>query len=152
MNYTVRYAHLADTPKLKIGDTLKAGDIIGVMGSSGQSTAIHLHIDCVEGVQNRPYTLMEMMKTKKPSKKQLDYFIDEELFGVPIVITTQYMDKAYRAQFGKDHPAYDVVPEDRHRTSQHFFIHWNRSKEGIVSKILYQPESYGHVVYVTFSA
>ena len=45
MTYTVRFAHLAETPNLHIGSRIKRGDIVGKMGNTGQSTAIHLHIE-----------------------------------------------------------------------------------------------------------
>jgi len=39
MKYTIRFAHLRDKQRYKIGDTIKRGDIIGTIGTSGQSTA-----------------------------------------------------------------------------------------------------------------
>ncbi len=43
-NYTSRYAHLRDM-KVKAGDEVKRGDIIGTVGSTGKSTAPHLHYE-----------------------------------------------------------------------------------------------------------
>jgi murein DD-endopeptidase MepM/ murein hydrolase activator NlpD len=42
--YKTRYAHLMDMEVIK-GDTVKAGDIIGHSGDSGQVTAPHLHFE-----------------------------------------------------------------------------------------------------------
>lgn len=39
-----RYAHLSEF-KVKVGDTLKRGDLVGLMGSTGKSTAPHLHYE-----------------------------------------------------------------------------------------------------------
>lgn len=150
MIYTVRFAHLERKPALLIGDKIERGDLIGKMGCSGQSTAAHLHIDCIKGRTTAPYKLSDI--GENAAKDQLDYFIDEELFGVEPVITTGFLDPEYKEQFRKDHPAYDVVPVDRHKTQRHYWIKWNRSKVGTVSMIVNQSESYGHCVYVEFEA
>lgn len=152
MKYTVRFAHLAEAPKHKPGDALKRGDIIGVMGSTGQSSAAHLHIDCIVGCPGKTYHLSDIGTKYAPDQKQLSLFIDKELFGVLPVITTGFLDPEYKKVYGKDHPAYDVVPIDRLKTKDHFPIHWNRSKVGTVELVVYQPESYGHCMYVTFEA
>ena len=153
MKYTVRFAHLASTV-LKVGDIIKRGDIIGIMGNTGsEKTGIHLHIDTVDGEQNRRYTL-KMMDSgdPKPNKKQLDYFIDDELFGVKPVITARYNDTAYAKEFDKPHHAYDVVPFDRHETKEHYAIHWNRSKTGKVIRIDHNDAGYGTVVYICYNS
>ena len=38
-------AHLRDKPTVKVGDNLTAGQKIGVMGNTGNSTGAHLHIE-----------------------------------------------------------------------------------------------------------
>lgn len=43
----VLYAHLASFKK-KAGDIVKAGDVIGIEGSTGRSTGIHLHLEARE--------------------------------------------------------------------------------------------------------
>ena len=150
MKYTVRFAHLMYKPDFEVGHILKRGDIIGTMGTTGQSTAKHLHIDCIAGDVRYPFKLGDIGKKYRPDKEQLDFFIDDELFGIKPFITTDYLDKAYKQVFGKDHPAYDVVPSDRFESTKHHEIHWNRSYLGEVVLVLYQPESYGNCVYVMF--
>jgi hypothetical protein len=150
MKYTVRFAHMKETPKWKRGDVIKTGDVIGTMGSSGQSTAAHLHIDCAQGEQARLYQLVDYDVSINPAPRQLLHFIDDDLFGVAPVITTGYADYEYWASRGKVHHGFDVVPVDRRATQKHFDIHWNRSVNGIVSAVLDEPKSYGHCLYVTF--
>lgn len=152
MKYTVRFAHMKEAPKWKKGDLINAGDVIGIMGTTGQSTTLHLHIDCIIGEVSKPYKLADIGTRYAPSKKQLDYFIDSMLFGVKPIITTQFLDADYKKQFGKDHPAYDIVPEDRKATDAHHAIHWNRSMPGKVELVVYQPESYGNCIYISFDS
>lgn len=150
MKYTVRFAHLADTPKWNAGDKIQDNDIVGVMGTSGQSTAAHLHIDLVVGEVKMTYKLADIGPRLVPDQKELLKFLNVDLFGIAPVVTTEFMDPSYKKQFGKDHPAYDVVPKDRHDSTDHFAIHWPRSMPGTVSLVVYQPESYGHCVYITY--
>lgn len=152
MKYTVRFAHMKNAPLWKVGDILKYGDVIGTMGTTGQSTALHVHIDCVVGQVNKPFKLTDIGTKFAPSKRQLDYFIDQGLFKVKPIITTQFLDPEYKKEFGKDHPAYDVVPEDRKLSEKHFDIHWNRSMIGTVELVVFQPESYGNCIYISFDA
>lgn len=152
MKYTVRFAHL-DHELVEVGDPVVEEKQIGVMGHSGTGTGAHLHIDVTEGANAFRYSLNEIMAGKpKSSKTQLDYFIDSALFKVKPFITTPYLDPEYKAQFGKDHPAYDVVPIDRHETQEHFGIFWNRSKPGAVVRVDHNDPGYGNCVYVVFEA
>lgn len=151
MKYTVRFAHLSETP-LHVGDSVSYGSRVGVMGNSGsEKTGIHLHIDCTEGENAFRYNLGAIMQGKpRPNKKQLDYFIDHDLFHFKPFITTGYLEEAYKQTFDKDHPAYDVVPEDRHKTRDHFTIYWNRSRVGKVIRLDTADPGYGLCAYITF--
>jgi len=148
--YTVRFAHLESTP-LKVGDIVKPDSIIGKIGNTGDSTATHLHIDCVKGLQTGRYSLLDIENNKpEPDPRQLNYFIDEKLFHIKPVITSFYCDPEYQAELRKVHFGYDLVPEDRHRTKTHYDIHWNRSINGRVVAINNDKTGYGLCVYVVF--
>lgn len=43
--YLHRYCHLKEKSNLRVGDTINQGDLIGIMGSTGNSTGNHLHFD-----------------------------------------------------------------------------------------------------------
>jgi hypothetical protein len=153
MIYTVRYAHLAERPLFPVGKIIRRGDVVGTMGSTGKSTGAHLHIDCVEGMHTSRYTLADIEKGKPlPAARQLNLFIDKELFDIKPEITTYYCDYRYQIAFGKIHPAYDLVPIDRNVTKQHHNIRWNRSMPGRVTHILDDPAGYGHCLYIAFDA
>lgn len=150
-DYTWRIAHLEFASNLKVGDIVTRGMVLGKMGSSGQSTAIHLHTDCVKGLVKNKYTLADIEKgIYIPSPRQLNYFIDSELLGWPIYITTYYADLEYQLKRKKVHYGYDVVPEDRKRTTAHYFIHWNRSMKGEVIAKGYDEAGYGHYLHIGF--
>lgn len=46
--YTSRYAHLTQL-NVKVGDTVKQGQVIGTVGSTGNSTGFHLHFEIRNG-------------------------------------------------------------------------------------------------------
>ena len=154
MKYTVRFAHLASAPKLKIGDEVIRGQVIGIMGSTGKSTAPHVHLDVVEGEQRGSYALFEIEQDtpKAAPPRQALYFVDNELFGIDPVITTYYADPEYFKTYTKVHLGFDVVPIDRHASKEHFNIHWPRSKVGKVIAVSYDPNSYGHCISICYEA
>ena len=155
MKYTVRYAHLKEAPELKEGDSVSRGDKIGTMGSTGQSKFNHLHMDCVKGFVDKLIRLSEIGYGKEgytPDIIQLNYFVDSELFNFEPVITTYFYEPGYKTTYGKNHPGYDIVPGDRHKTADHFSIYWNRSKIGTVLKTGYDAVGYGNYILIGFEA
>ena len=46
--YETLYQHMATKSPLKVGSKVKAGDVIGLMGSTGTSSGIHLHFELHE--------------------------------------------------------------------------------------------------------
>jgi hypothetical protein len=152
MTYTVRFAHLEQAPALQVGQKILRGQLLGIMGSSGQSTAPHLHLDCVEGERTDAYTLVDIEAgDPKPAPvRQALFFMDAELFNIKPVITTHYGDVDYFMTRAKVHLGFDAVPMDRHASREHFRIRWPRSMPGRVVKILDDPAGYGHCLYVSF--
>jgi len=150
---TTRYAHLVELSKLKVGGTVRYGDLVGIMGSSGQSKFNHLHIDVVIGLVYKIIRLSQIGPKKEyvPDKKQLKYFLDKDLFKTKLFITTTYLEKEYEKIYGKKHHAVDVVPKDRHRTKAHFGIYWNRTKIGTVLKSGFDINGYGYYILIGFS-
>ncbi len=45
--YKTKYSHLSKL-KVKVGETIKKGKVIGLVGSSGMSTAPHLHYEVIK--------------------------------------------------------------------------------------------------------
>lgn len=151
MKFTVRYAHL-EKPLVQAGDTVKEGDAIAVMGSSGQSSAAHLHIDCVEGEFVSIYSQYDIEQgNPRPAPRQLNYFIDDGLFKTTPHITTFYADYNYQLEHKKVHFGYDLVPFNRRITQDNFMIYWNRSMIGRVTQVVNDPKGYGNCIYIVFT-
>ena len=150
LEYTVRFAHLESVPLYAMGSVLRRGDIVGIMGNTGKSTANHLHIDCVGGVIPSVFRQEQIDRGRFISKpRQLLYFLDQELFGVPLIVTTNYACPEYFKNHQIVHHGFDVVPIDRFESKDHYSIHWNRSMVGIVIGKGYD-DGYGNYINIAF--
>lgn len=152
MILTARYAHLDSLPRLKVGEIVHEHNVIGRMGNSGQSTAAHLHFDLTRGENAGLYSLHDIENEKPQSAplKQYMHFLDDDMFTVPLVVTTAYAELEYYRLMRKVHHGFDVVPEDRRSTKEHFDIHWNRSIKGKVVRVANDPYGYGYHINIAF--
>ncbi len=63
--FTTHFAHLQEY-KVKKGDKVKRGQVIGLVGSSGRSTGAHLHYElCLNGHPINPETFMQTVNLSK---------------------------------------------------------------------------------------
>ena len=46
--WTVKYSHLKDAPIVSKGDNVESGAIVGSVGSTGNSTGPHVHIEVID--------------------------------------------------------------------------------------------------------
>ena len=128
---TVRYAHLRQPSTLKKGEIVKRGDRLGIVGNSGQSYGVHLHIDDVIGHNNHIWRVADYESgLVMPDVRQLrEYFIDKELFGGNNFRISQYFfEPSYTAKLGKRHWGFDLVPSFDGIP----WVYWNRSLDGEV--------------------
>ena len=150
MIYQARFAHLEHTNSLEVGETVERGHVIGRMGNSGKSAAPHVHFDLIQEVVNdKVYRLKDIegyTKNHAALLGQYHYFLDHELFDYPLKVTSCFGDPSYlNGGFWEYHPAYDIVPLDRHETTKHFDLHWNRTSHG---KVVAVGEDYGYGNYI----
>ena len=163
MLYQARYTHLEYLPDFQKNEIVKRFDKIGRMGSTGKSTANHVHFDLIQSkhldkleLLNRSvYRLADiqgMILSLPLLMNQYYLFLDHEIFNYPLHITSYFGDPGYinRGAF-EFHPAYDFVPEDRHNSNKHFDVYWNRSKDGIVTNIG-NDAAYGNFICICFEA
>jgi hypothetical protein len=108
------------------GQTGSLGTKIGIMDGKG-GVPKHVHVDIGLGI-NRVQNLTKLTTGEIEADEKLVYeFCNWNLFRFEPVITTYFMEPGYKEGPGKgikEHPALDIVPEDRHETDEHFDIYW----------------------------
>lgn len=118
-DYTVCYCHLSRITTVKDAQ-VKAGDIVGISGSTGRSTGDHLHLTSrYKGELRDPYTLLQYITSTKeicvkllamkglPSDSEdnfLAYFAEaameqQRLYGIPASVTLAQM--ALESEWGR---------------------------------------------------
>ncbi len=156
MIYTARYAHLKEKPNYKPDQIIEPFCKIGRMGNSGQSSATHLHFDLIQRVSpNRVYRLRELhhfINDLPALMQQHAYFLDDGMFKTELFIPTYFGDPDYYNADDdyKFHPGYDLVPDDRHDTTEHFDIFWNRTFPGLVTNVGYDDIGYGNYITIQY--
>jgi hypothetical protein len=159
MKYTVRFAHLKHKSCLRPGDTVRRGDVIGIMGNTGSSTGAHLHMDNAQGEHRELWKLSEVDPMCKdtfmvwPHLEQINYHVDNELWGFDndskekyYTITTYYGDPRYLQRFKKWHCGYDIVVIDDANNDE---VYWNRSADGVVTYSGFD-DGYGYAVMIAY--
>ena len=74
---TTQYAHLSSMSVRK-GQTLKKGQIIGRVGSTGRSTGAHLHFGLIKGKKYINPTNLKMVGTEKLNETQMARFKSQQ--------------------------------------------------------------------------
>ncbi len=69
----VLYGHLQNPPPVKMGQTVKIGDIIGAVGNSGSSTNPHLHLEMRIGPSNALFASMGHYDTTTTDQERHNY-------------------------------------------------------------------------------
>jgi murein DD-endopeptidase MepM/ murein hydrolase activator NlpD len=73
--YTTKYLHFKKRA-VKVGDTVKQGQTIGYLGSTGMVTGAHLHYEfLVDGVHRNPRTV-ELPKSQPIAKEERERFLE----------------------------------------------------------------------------
>jgi murein DD-endopeptidase MepM/ murein hydrolase activator NlpD len=74
-NYISRYAHFSRfEPKLKRGDSVNAGDVIGYVGQTGHATGPHLHFEFLRGATKVNFLALRLPKTQQLTGADLARF------------------------------------------------------------------------------
>lgn len=62
--YSITYSHLKELPNLKVDDKITSGDLIGIVGNTGNSIRRHLHLEIKDNLGNYiiPSNLIDLRK------------------------------------------------------------------------------------------
>lgn len=69
----VLYGHMGEVPTVKLGQTVKMGDILGVVGNSGASSSPHLHLEMRIGPANATFASMAHYDTTTTDQERHNY-------------------------------------------------------------------------------
>ncbi|PKN97794.1 MAG: hypothetical protein CVU42_14615 [Chloroflexi bacterium HGW-Chloroflexi-4] len=69
----VLYGHLGEVPTVKLGQTVKMGDMLGVVGNSGASSSPHLHLEMRIGPANATFASMGHYDTTTTDQERHNY-------------------------------------------------------------------------------
>lgn len=100
------YAHLQPgSPRVKVGQKVKAGDVLGLVGNSGNSVAPHLHIHLMDSPlslasSGLPYTLTTFTQTGQTVSTAA--FDTAEAEGTPLDFTPVSPPTAHTNQYPMD--------------------------------------------------
>ena len=68
--YATLYAHMIQWPSVSVGQAVSQGDILGYVGSTGNSTGNHLHLELrVNGARTNPAELCAALN-RPPAETQ----------------------------------------------------------------------------------
>lgn len=71
----VIYAHLLEKPKLKTGESVSCGQVVGVVGSTGNSAEEHLHLELRIGPSEAQFGIMSMYFPDATIEERYSYCI-----------------------------------------------------------------------------
>lgn len=69
----VLYGHMGEQPAVKLGQTVKMGDILGVVGNTGASSSPHLHLEMRIGPSNATFASMGHYDTNTTDQERHNY-------------------------------------------------------------------------------
>lgn len=125
---TVLFGHL-ETFEVKVGDVVKQGDKIGLMGNTGHSNGVHLHMTVADTEQNDIWWLADSPSVKC-SKASTDAYLAG---GRAFKDSKGWQDKEYTTGWlgYENHYAYDLV-----------------SANAEIPYVVWSPKEFGKVVCV----
>ncbi len=69
----VLYGHMGEPPTVKLGQTVKMGDMVGVVGNTGASSSPHLHLEMRIGPANATFASMGHYDTTTTDQERHNY-------------------------------------------------------------------------------
>lgn len=85
-----RYLHLKEESKLKVGEEIEQGTLIGYMGSTGLATGVHLHFEYWVCPRNYTYKYADKEKYAKDPISHCYVYPDQEVYDSKEYELTKY--------------------------------------------------------------